>query len=205
MDETLELGHEIRMPPEREICFDPLFETPETALLEPGGLGRSERLEGQVGERRPSPERESLAESLGGCRAVAGCPQPASVCVEPLETVDIELPLFQVQDVSVPAGLEAAVCAERLAELRDVALHDVPCGRGSVRAPELIDQAVTRHDRATVQDEHREQSPLALTAERHRFTVREDFERATDPHVHGASNVAHRSADLQVFQRRISV
>ena len=192
------------MPSEREIRFEPLLETPETALLEPGGLRRSERLEGQVGERRPSPERESLAESLGGCRGVAGGTQPASVCVELLETVDVELPLFQVQDVSVSAGLEAAVGAERLAELLDVALYDVPCGRGSVRAPELIDQAVTRHDRAAVQDEHREESPLALTAERHRLTVREDLERATDPHVHRASNVADRSVDLQGFQRRIS-
>ena len=61
-DEGLELGDERRMPAEREVGVDPLLERREAQLLEPLAGRGGERLVGEVGERRPAPEVERLAE-----------------------------------------------------------------------------------------------------------------------------------------------
>ena len=46
-----------------------LLDGDQPALLEPGGLGPGERLVGEVGQRRPPPQRQGLAENTRACAA----------------------------------------------------------------------------------------------------------------------------------------
>ena len=66
---------ELGVAAEREVGVDTLLERAEPQLLEPRDLGLGERLVGEVGERRPAPQRERLAELL---RAALGGAPPAS-------------------------------------------------------------------------------------------------------------------------------
>jgi hypothetical protein len=57
-DESLELGDQRVVTAKRQIGLDAVFERGEPELLEPPHLALSERLVGEVCERRPAPERE---------------------------------------------------------------------------------------------------------------------------------------------------
>ena len=69
-----------------------------------------------------------------------------------------------MDEVSRIARLDGAF-AERLAELRDVDLERGRRGRRRVFAPELVDQAFSRHDAAGVQREDGEKGALLPTAD----------------------------------------
>jgi len=58
LDERLELCDELVLAPAFEVSLDPLLEDAETLLLEAPDLALREGLVGEVGERRPSPERQ---------------------------------------------------------------------------------------------------------------------------------------------------
>ena len=68
-DERLELADELGVTAERQVGVDPLLERRQPQLLQPRDLGLGERLVGEVGERRPAPQRERLAQ----LRAAAVC------------------------------------------------------------------------------------------------------------------------------------
>ena len=96
LDERLELGDELRALAELEVGVDPLLERLEPQLLEPADLALGERLEGEVGERRATPERQRLAKlrgSLGRVRA----PRLGD---EPLEPAEVEAVGVDLQDVA---------------------------------------------------------------------------------------------------------
>ena len=63
-DEHLELGDELGVAAEREVGFDAPLERAQAELFEAADLGLRERLVGEVGERRPAPEAERVAEPL---------------------------------------------------------------------------------------------------------------------------------------------
>ena len=48
------------MPPQRQICVDALLEGHAAELIQPCDLALGERLIGNVGQRRPAPQREAL-------------------------------------------------------------------------------------------------------------------------------------------------
>ena len=60
--ERLELRHQLGVAAEREVGLDTQLERAEPQLLQPRDLGLSELLVGQVGQRRPAPQRECLAQ-----------------------------------------------------------------------------------------------------------------------------------------------
>ena len=63
-DESLELGNELRLTPEREIGVDALLEGGEPLLVEPDTRGaRKRRVE--LGEGRAAPQRKRLAQQFG--------------------------------------------------------------------------------------------------------------------------------------------
>ena len=74
-DERLELRHEPAVAAESEIGLDPLLQQREPELLEPRRLDCRERLEGELGERRPVPERERSVQPRGRGLEVAGGPR----------------------------------------------------------------------------------------------------------------------------------
>ena len=59
--EHVELGHDLGMTSPGEVGLDPLLERAQAELLESAGRCRGERLAVQIGQRRPTPERERLA------------------------------------------------------------------------------------------------------------------------------------------------
>ena len=61
-DEGFEVGDEITLAPEREVCVDPFLDRGQVELVQPGDLVLGERVEGEVGERRAPPEVERLTE-----------------------------------------------------------------------------------------------------------------------------------------------
>jgi hypothetical protein len=67
--ECLELADELGVLARREIRVDPLLERAEAQLLELRRMRLRERLVGEVGQRRPAPQREGLAQLAA---AVAG-------------------------------------------------------------------------------------------------------------------------------------
>ena len=76
-DQRLELADELRVPAGGEVGVDALLERREPQLLQPRALGLRERLVGEVGERRPAPQRERL--SCGAARRRAAASNVAQV------------------------------------------------------------------------------------------------------------------------------
>ena len=56
--ERLELGDQRGVMTEREVGLDAVLERDQPQLLEPRDLVLRERLVGEIGQRRPAPERE---------------------------------------------------------------------------------------------------------------------------------------------------
>ena len=80
-DQRLELADQARVAAEREVGLDPLLERRQPELLEPAGLDPRERLLAELGQRRPAPEGERLAQQA---RRAAGV-GVARLGDEPLE------------------------------------------------------------------------------------------------------------------------
>ena len=78
-DKRLELADEFGVAAGGEQRVKAVFLSREPQLLESVHLSLSERLEGEVGQRRPPPERERLVESCsgrGGARGEELLPSP---------------------------------------------------------------------------------------------------------------------------------
>src|SRR5262249_25767656 len=78
--ERFELADELRVAPERQIGIDALLEHRQPELLEARDLDLRERLVGEVGERRASPERQRLVQAVR-----------IAACDELLESLEVEL------------------------------------------------------------------------------------------------------------------
>src|SRR5581483_7456201 len=108
---------------ELEIRLDPLLEAPQPQLLEPSRLGLRELVVPEVGERRPTPQRERLAQRAGGGLAV----EPGGLAEEPLEPRRVEVVGIEAQHVAAGTGLHRVV-AETLPQLGDVPLERLSGG-----------------------------------------------------------------------------
>ena len=106
-DELLELGYEGCVSAEREVGLDPLLERREPEFLQVR-RGAAGRLAGEVGERRPAPERQCLGEAVGRNRRLS----PVSVVDEPHEAVEVQLALGDTEHV--PRRLRDEPLAELL-------------------------------------------------------------------------------------------
>ena len=65
-NERFELAHCGAVAAERELGFEPSLERVQTKVLEMGAFRLCERLGCELGERRPAPERQRLAEPVFG-------------------------------------------------------------------------------------------------------------------------------------------
>ena len=90
-DHGLEVANQLRMASQFEVRGDPILEGTESELLQPGDLRLRERLECEVGERRPTPESKCGAQPIGGGGGVAGGERLAPLQGEILETPEVEL------------------------------------------------------------------------------------------------------------------
>jgi hypothetical protein len=187
-DERLELGHEIGVTAGGEIGVDPLLERGDPHLLHPRDLGLGESLVREVGERRPAPQRERLAERRRRLlRTRAG-----GVRDEPLKAGDVELRRLELDRVAGRAGDEPAV-AELLAEPRDVDV-DALCDRRRRRlAPQLVDEPLGRDHLIRMQQQQHQQRALLAPAERKRAVLLGHFQRTEKPEFHFGSGRPYRN------------
>ena len=103
-DERLELADQRRVASRLEVVRDAGLQRGEPGLVELRCGGLREWLIGEVGERRPAPEREALAEPIGVRLG------------EPLEALDIELVGLDADEIagrrvtirSAPSALRSA-------------------------------------------------------------------------------------------------
>jgi hypothetical protein len=68
-DEHLELCENLEMAARRQVAVDRALGRGQVQLLEAADLAGRERLIGDIGERRPAPQRERLARQVVGERA----------------------------------------------------------------------------------------------------------------------------------------
>src|SRR5207247_853239 len=107
--EALELGNELAIPAESELGLDPLLDRSDPKLLEPGDLGLGEELVAEVGERRAAPEIERASDRVRSPVRLAVGQRLAPLGDQRLEPVDVECAGLDVEDVAVPARLEASI------------------------------------------------------------------------------------------------
>jgi hypothetical protein len=134
-DEALELGNERRVLAEREPGVDQLFLGDDSQLFEAGSLEENEGLEGEIGERRPAPERERLAEPLDALRGVgfASC-----LLEQTLEAKQVDLVSLDLEQVA--RGLRAHDrLTEQLPQRRDDVLERPFPRRRRSLSPEVFE------------------------------------------------------------------
>ncbi len=112
-----------------EVGGDAGLERAESSFLEPRSLRLGKRLGGDVGERRPAPQREGLARLPRG--------------YELLEALDVALALLEAEHVARGAGQDP-VGAERVAKRVDMHLERVRRAGRRPLAPDPVDQPVGR-------------------------------------------------------------
>ena len=117
----------------------PILERVEAELLEPADLRLRPRLEGEVDECRPSPQRESLSQPVARDRRL----RPSRLDEEPLEPVRVEAVALDVELVTGRGRHDRAV-AERLAKLGDIRLQHLGRRCRRLTRPEIRDQPVDR-------------------------------------------------------------
>ena len=99
-DELLQLADQLRLAAGREVGLDARLDGGQTLLLQPRDLGLRERLEGELGERRPAPQRQRLAQSGRRVLGLSGGQRLASVLDELLEALRVELTRAHAQAVA---------------------------------------------------------------------------------------------------------
>ena len=161
--ELAKLGHKARVATEVEVRGDTVLEHRNAELFEPADLGLRKRLVAEVGERAPTPQRQSTAENLGGATRVAGSQRFPPGGREIFEALEVELAPAQPQHIA------GRPCYEQLARLPGPAggFEPLPKSRhrhlqrvGAVRlpvfGPQRGDQPVARHDLVRVQQQQRQ-------------------------------------------------
>ena len=181
------------MPTEREVGLDPLLERGEAQLVEPLDGGARERLVGEVGERRPAPQAERLAEELRRRVLVVAARAPSRPRAASRSNRARSSALSSdAEQVAGRSRLERLGRAERAAELGDLPLH--LRHRGDRRPPgvEVVGEPVDRHDAVRVQEQDRERRALPRPAEPDRAALAGRLERSQHAELEHARTVAGR-------------
>ena len=156
-DERLEVGDNVEVPPERELRVDELLPRRELQLLEPRDLRARERLERQIGERRPAEERQRIPQLLGAL----GRWSVSALHDLPLEAHGVDLLGREVERIA-GGQRRNRLAAELLSQLRHVVLERVGRSAGRLLPPEVLDESVLGNRPPDPQRECREQGARFL-------------------------------------------
>ena len=151
-----------------ELALEPPFQRREPQLLEPCDLTLRERLEGEVRQRRPAPQRQRLLVALLG--------------EQPLEAMQVELVVVDPEQVAGRPRLEPVV-AQQPPQLGDLAVERGQRRRRRRLTPQRVDERVLRDDLVRPQQQHPEQRTAAAAAEGQNAAVVRHLQRAEDPEV----------------------
>jgi hypothetical protein len=182
-DQRFELPADLTVTPQPKVRFDPALERADPELLQPGPLGLCERFRCELGERRPAPQRQRLAESVGRL--------PGAPCVQcrprrrhgGLESVEIELLPLEHDRISRRPRVERSR-GQHLTQVRDVDLHHLLRRLGHVLAPELVDDALDRERPVGVDEKERQEGALLAAPQPHLALSVANLERSKDSKVH---------------------
>ncbi len=185
-DEGIELADRLSMEAELELGLEEHLLRVDALFLEVPDRVLREAPVGEVGERRPAPEPERLAEF----RRSLARRHRARLAYELLEAARVDLVRRDAEPVSGGARLER-VCAEQLPDPRDAVL-DV-CRRRRLRRPlpQLVDEHVERDDVVRVKKKDGDESALLRAAQGHG--------RAVDPGLEWAQ---HAQLECRVRHER---
>ena len=194
-DEGRELRDHLRLATACEVGVDPPLERTQPELLQASDGRQRERLV-EVGERRSPPQVERLAQRRGGLRRPVVVEGLDPRLGEPLEPAQVQFAGLHGDRVAASAGRDR-VLAQRVAQIRDVALQDVGGGLGRLVPPDVVDQPARGDDLVRVQEQHREHRALPRPTQRQRTALIECLERSEDPVLdrHGRT-VAPRGSGL---------
>jgi hypothetical protein len=167
------------VPPEREVCLDPLLERLETKRLDPRDLDLRELLVGELGQRAPAKQPKRLAQNRGRLERLL-CRRLGEQRLEPLQ---VESAGWEDERVAGRTGLQDLV-AHHLPQLPDVDLQRLDRPLRGALAPERIDQLVDGNDLVRAQQQRREQHPLLAATKRQRPPVQKRFDGPKDPELH---------------------
>ena len=156
--QRLELPDQPCVLAERELArrFDP--QAPPVAPAQAGRSRPARTLVGEISQRLATPQRKRLAQAPAGARRVTRGKRAVAAGHQRLKTADVDWPLGPRAGNRVPASDH--IVAERLAQLRDVALDDLDRARGRLLAPQLVDQPISRQHLAAVNQQHSQQRTL---------------------------------------------
>jgi hypothetical protein len=108
-DLSLQLGHDLRLAPERELGFEPFFLRGEPKFLQALDLRLCEGFVGNVRQRAPAPQGQSVAYAFFGCLWIAVGESAAGSLERRIEDLCVELAGADTEEISVAARLEPAV------------------------------------------------------------------------------------------------
>jgi hypothetical protein len=183
---------------ELELGLEGILECGLMALVEVRALGAGEGFV-DIGERRPAPDGECLAQERRSRRGIPGRPCLGRQLLEPGE---VELFVCDLEDVAGAACADSRARArfgERLAQARDRRLHRVGAARGRVVAPQRVDDLVARDDPVAPQQQQRQEGALARTSDRLPVPSDNELDGAEHPEADGRPHDErryHREAGL---------
>ena len=181
-DQRLELADQVRVAAECEVGLDPLLQCGKALPVEPPGFQPGKRLSSKLGQRRPPPELESLAQELRGVVQV----RSPRLRNQRLEAQEIELVRFDRNQIAGRPGQQDPL-RQQLAQARDVHLQRRHGRLGRLIAPELVDQTLARDDPICAQQQERQHRPLLRAPQRERPITPLHLERAEQPVLHARS------------------
>ena len=183
--EALELADHLSVFSDGELRLDPVLERAEPLLLQPRGLGLERRLTGEVGERRAAPQIQRVVERADGGTRVDRQQAPG-VSQDRSEPCGVELRRLRLEAVARSAPLEP-FGAERLAQVRGVALERVAGRLGWLIAPDLVDEHLGGDEMVGAEEQVGEDRTLLGSAERDRAVAfLEHLDRPEHPELHAA-------------------
>ena len=150
----VQLAERALVPPEGEIAVDAIHQRRQPQLVELRHLVSSARLELEPGERRATPERQRLPETLGGGFELSLRDVLARARHEALHAARVNGVRLDVQPIAAVRGRDRIVtgATERLAQLREIDVDRLARGRRRRLTPEVVDQAVARDELVGVQE-----------------------------------------------------
>jgi hypothetical protein len=175
--DRLELADDLAVAAEREVGLEPILERVLVQARQPGGLGDRPGLVRELGEGIAAPERQRLAQRLGGSSRVAAAERRPRLRGEPLERDRVDRRLVQLERVPGRARDEEPG-PEDAPKSGDVVLQSVRCIDWRVVAPQLLDQPVGGDDATRVGREESDDRALLRTRDLDDRVAVADLERA---------------------------
>ena len=154
--ERLELRHERELTAERQLRVDSLLDRSEAQLLESLDLDACERLELEVGQRPPFPERERGVQGLGGGDRFTGRERVPPGRDEAFEAFEVELAGLDTEQIAGRTRDEPRLAGgsrrQDLSQARDLIAERVVGGGQALLREELLDQPLARDDPVRAQE-----------------------------------------------------